>query len=351
MPIRRRSFIIFILLLAMFTALSGCNRDSNAAPVSESRLLLDTVCTITIYDPAIQEPLIEAMELCSQYEFMFSRTKEGGDVWRINNAGGMPVEVDEQVVRLLREGLYYGDLSGGWFDITIGRLSALWDFNGAPAVPSQEALVAARNTVDYRQVFIDGDTVRLGDAEVMLDLGGIAKGYIADRLADFLKERGVESAIIDLGGNIVTVGLKPSSGRRSSGSGRRSNGGQLWNIGVTAPFQARSELIGSLSVEEASIVTSGIYERQFIENDTLYHHILDPFSGLPVDSDVMSVTIVSESSAVGDALSTIVLLLGSEGAVPMLEQAPGIMGAVLMLKSGELLQFGDINFIADGGER
>jgi len=330
-------------------ALSGCDGSPDAAPVSESRLLLDTVCTITIYDPAMQGLLTEALELCTQYEFMLSRTVEDGDIWRINHAKGMPVKVDEHVVRLLREGLDYGDLSGGWFDITIGRLSALWDFNGSPAVPSQEALISARNTVDYRQVFIDGDTVRLGDAEAMLDLGGIAKGYIADRLADFLKERGVESAIIDLGGNIVTVGLKPSSGRRSNSSGVRSNGGQLWNIGVTAPFQARSELIGSLSLGEASIVTSGIYERLFIENDTLYHHILDPFSGLPVDSDVISATIVSESSAVGDALSTIVILLGSEGAVPMLEQAPGIMGAVLMLKSGELLQYGDIDFIADGG--
>jgi len=337
MPNLEKKYIqLAILLLFISLTLTSCNDVKKSEPISETRLLLDTVCTITVYDTAQRPLLTRALDLCATYEAMFSRTVEGSDIWRINHAQGKPVEVRAQTVELIQVALDYSALSGGWFDITVGRLCALWDFNGNPAVPSPEELADARDTVDYRQVFIDGTAVHLGDAQAWLDLGGIAKGYIADQLADFLKEHGVKSAIIDLGGNIVTVGGKP--------------GGELWHIGVNQPFSNRSEIIGSLSVGQASVVTSGIYERRFVENGTLYHHILDPKSGMPVDSDVVSVTIVSESSIAGDALSTIILLVGSEKALTLLDQTPGLTGAVLMLKSGELLQYGDIDFIAVKGE-
>ena len=335
MPVRRKRGVILILLLSVSLTLIGCSSGHRIEPLSESRLLLDTVCTITVYDPAEQGLLTETLDLCEQFEAMFSRTIEDSNIWRINHAEGLPVSVEEQTAQLLRAGLDYGALSGGCFDITVGRLCALWDFNGNPAVPSPAQLAAARDTVDYRQVFIEDAAVRLGDPQAWLDLGGIAKGYIADQAAGFLREHGVKSAIIDLGGNIVTVGLKPD--------------GALWQIGVTQPFGDRSEIIGSLSIGEASIVTSGIYERQFVENGKLYHHILDPFSGMPVESDVVSVTIVSESSTAGDALSTIVILAGSENAAALLDQASGLMGAVLVLKSGELLQYGNIDFAAGRG--
>ena len=332
----RRKFVFSLLLWLMCLALVGCGSSHKTEPLSEARLLLDTVCTITVYDAAGQELLTEALDLCEHYEAMFSRTMEGSSIWRINHAEGLPVPVETQTAELLRAGLDYGSFSGGLFDITVGRLCALWDFNGNPAVPSPVQLAAARDTVDYTQVFIEGNTVRLGDPQAWLDLGGIAKGYIADQIAGFLKERGVKSAIIDLGGNIVTIGHKPD--------------GEPWHIGVNHPFGNRSEIMGGISVGEASIVTSGIYERQFVDNGTLYHHILDPLNGMPAESDVVSVTIVSESSAVGDALSTIVILVGSENAADLFYQAHGVMGAVLMLKSGELLQYGDIGFTAVSGE-
>ena len=323
-------------------ALVGCGSRNDPAPVSESRLLLDTVCTVTLYDPVDQGLVAEALDLCAEYEALLSRTIEGSDIWRINNAGGSPVFVDGRTALLLREALGFSALSGGLFDITVGRLCVLWDFTGDPAVPSPDDLALARGTVDYRQVLIEGAVgavgtevadsveVRLGNAQAWLDLGGIAKGYIADQLAAFLKGRGVKSAVIDLGGNIVTVGKKPNGGN--------------WNIGVNQPFADRSEIIGSISVGEASIVTSGIYERMFIEDGTLYHHILDPLSGMPAAGDVVSVTVVSERSMVGDALTTILVLVGSEGAQALLERVPGVMGAVLVLDSGELLVYGDIDF-------
>ncbi|MCL2495936.1 MAG: FAD:protein FMN transferase [Clostridiales bacterium] len=324
--------IMWLALCAISCLPYGCAQKQPPEPLSETRLLLDTVCTITIYDSADPALLTETLDLCAAYESLFSRTVEGSDIWRLNHAGGAPVTVDAATVELLRAGLFYGDFSGGMFDITIGRLSALWDFGGIAAVPAAEELAAARETTDYRRIDIAGDTVQMANAEAWLDLGGIAKGYIADMLAAFLKERGVKSAVIDLGGNIVTVGLKP--------------GDNLWRIGVEQPFSGSSKLVGVLNTGEASIVTSGIYERQFIENGVLYHHILDPGAGMPVKSDVISVTVVSESSMVGDALSTIILLLGSEKAAALLEQVPGLMGVVLMLENGELLQYGDIDFHA-----
>jgi len=323
---------MWLALCAISCLPYGCAQKQPPEPLSETRLLLDTVCTITIYDSADPALLTETLDLCAAYESLFSRTVEGSDIWRLNHAGGAPVTVDAATVELLRAGLFYGDFSGGMFDITIGRLSALWDFGGIAAVPAAEELAAARETTDYRRIDIAGDTVQMANAEAWLDLGGIAKGYIADMLAAFLKERGVKSAVIDLGGNIVTVGLKP--------------GDNLWRIGVEQPFSGSSKLVGVLNTGEASIVTSGIYERQFIENGVLYHHILDPGAGMPVKSDVISVTVVSESSMVGDALSTIILLLGSEKAAALLEQVPGLMGVVLMLENGELLQYGDIDFHA-----
>jgi thiamine biosynthesis lipoprotein len=300
-------------------------------PISETHFLLDTICTITIYGAGDTSLLKGAFELCAEYEALLSRTLEGSDIWRINHAGGSPVTVDPRTAALIEAALEFGDFSGGAFDITIGRLSELWDFNCNPSVPSGSNLDDALKTVGYRQVIVTDDTVvQLIDPEAWLDLGGIAKGYIADQIASFLKEQGIGGAVIDLGGNIMVVGTKPD--------------GNLWRVGVKQPFDGGSEIIGALTTGEASIVTSGIYERQFMQDGVLYHHILDPGTGMPAKSDIVSATIVTESSTVGDALSTILILAGSERAAELLPQIPGFYGAVLMLDSGERAQYGDIDF-------
>jgi thiamine biosynthesis lipoprotein len=290
-----RGLIALLILLLLF---SGCVREgAPGEPFSETRFLLDTVCTITVYGARGKAILDEAFDLCAEYEALLSVTIEGSDVWRINHAGGEPVAVAPQTLEVIKLGIEYGELSGGMFDITIGRLSSLWDFSGNSGVPSEADLELARYTVDYRQIMIEGDTVRLGDPEARLDLGGIAKGYIAGRLADFLRGSGVSGAIIDLGGDVAIVGAKPD--------------GTHWRIGVRQPFGARNELLGAVDTGEASIVSSGIYERLFEENGVIYHHILDPFTGMPAISDVISVTVLTESSVIGDIISTIVLLAGA----------------------------------------
>ena len=338
-----RGKVIFSIIIILSVIAGGCERkevfeaaNSDGAlqqttpPISETRLMLDTLCKITIYDSQDQAVLDEALDLCEEYESLLSISLESSDVWRINHAGGAPVIVAPQTADIIRAGLKYGELSEGMFDITIGRLSTLWDFTGQSGVPAQADIALARETVDYRQVTIDGNSVQLADPETWIDLGGIAKGYIADSAAGFLKEKGITSAVIDLGGNIVVLGRKPD--------------GEQWRVGVTRPFNDRNDLIGVVETYEASVVSSGIYERQFEENGVLYHHILDPNTGLPAVSDVVNATVLSESSMDGDALSTMLVLLGSEKVESMFADIPELIGAVLLLKDGELLSFGVIDF-------
>ena len=319
----------FALLTALALLSCGCSAKP-APPVNDTRLLLDTVCTVTLYDPPDMSIISEAMDLCEKYDAMFSISREGSDVWRINHAGGAPVPVDPQTAELIRLGLQYGDYSGGLFDITIGRVSTLWDFSGNPSVPSSSDLAAALATVDYRQVAVTGDIVQLHDPEAWIDLGGIAKGYIADHLAAFLKERGAKGAVIDLGGNIVVIGAKQD--------------GSPWRVGIREPFDESGGIIGALTTTEASVVTSGIYQRQFSQDGVVYFHILDPGTGMPGRTDVVSATVLTDSSAAGDALSTILVLGGSSRAASLLENAPGYIGALLILDDGRLVSLGDADF-------
>jgi len=327
---RSAGFVFLALIIAV--SLAACGNGQSLEPVSETRLLLDTVCTITIYGENARALLSEALDMCEQYEALFSITFEGSDVWRINHAGGAPVQVAPQTAEIIGAGLEYGDFSGGMFDITIGRVSRLWGFGDNTAVPPEDALDAALMTVDYRKVTIAGDSVIQGDPGAWIDLGAIAKGYIAGRIADFLKEHNVTGAIIDLGGDVAIVGEKP--------------GGGPWRLGVRKPYGEASELLGVVDTGEASVITSGVYERQFEENGILYHHILDPNTGFPVQTDVVSATVVTESGAAGDVLSTIIILAGSEKAPGLVSQIPEFVGAVLVLDNGEIMQFGNIQFEA-----
>ena len=319
--------LIMVVLVSFF---GGCAREESSKPIKETQLMLDTFCSITIYGDGNRETLAEAFDLCAGYEAVFSKTVEGSDVWRINNAGGAPVEVSPETAEIIKIALEYGELSGGLFDITIGQVSSLWDFSGKSELPSEHEIKNAIDSVDYRKASVEGNTVHLDDPHAQIDLGGIAKGYIADRLADFLRESGVGGAVIDLGGDIVVLG------RKSDGS--------PWRVGVKRPFGDAGDYLGIVHTAEASIVSSGVYERGFEQDGTLYHHILDPFTGMPVSSDVIGATVVSDSSMVGDVLSTSIILMGSDAAATLFSEIPGFIGAIIVLEDGEVLQYGSIDF-------
>jgi len=298
--------------------------------ISETRLMLDTICTITIHGNVDRKMLDEAFALCEELEALLSITIEGSDVWRINNSGGLPVSVDPRTTGLIKSGLAFGEMSEGMFDITIGRLSRLWDFSGEPNVPSELELERARETVDYKQVIINGNTVQLENPDAWIDLGAIAKGYIAYEVAEFLAAYEVSGALIDLGGDVVAVGSRQN--------------GDPWRIAIQKPFGGSGDWLGVIEVEWVSVLGSGTYQRQFEKDGVKYHHILDPDTGMPVISDVVSATVISETAVMGEGLSTIAVLFGSERLDELFARARGFIGAIIVLESGEILKFGDVEF-------
>jgi thiamine biosynthesis lipoprotein len=217
------------------------------------------------------------------------------------------------------------------FDITIGRLSRLWDFSSEPGIPSDAELEAACKTVDYRKVRVFGNKVQLENPDAWIDLGAIAKGYIADKIAEFLLARGVMGAVIDLGGDVVAIGSR--------------HDGSPWRIGVRRPGGSANDLLGVVETDGAAIVSSGVYERGFEIDGVAYHHILDPNTGFPVRSDVISATVVTENAVLGEGLSTIIILAGSTSVEVMMDEIPGFVGAVLVLENGELRTFGDVKWV------
>lgn len=309
----RKRIILAIICLTMIIAQLGCGKEKK---ISDTAFYFDTECTITLYniDKKKGEELIdECFALCESYEKMLSKTVKGSDIDRINTADGKSVEVSDDTIKIIETGMEMGDLSGGAFDITIGRVTDLWDFNSEnPKVPSEQEIKAAVATVDYQQIKIEGNTVSLSMDGARLDVGGLAKGYIADRIVDYLVDNEVTQGIVNLGGNVMTIGEKED--------------GTPWRIGINRPYSDGSEVIGTVPASDNCVITSGIYERFFVVDGVQYHHIIDPKTGYPVKNDLESVTIVGAggTSMECDAYSTICLLLGTEESLVILKQLPDI---------------------------
>ena len=305
---------ILAILLCMQAACAAKEK-----PVERSDFLLDTYVIITIYDSDGDAAAIlnGAMALCRAYEQQFSRTIAGSDISRINAANGQAVEVHVETAQVLEAAMDYSRASGGFFDVTVGGASALWNFTGEnPVIPALESINEALDGVGYENIIIEGNTVRLASPRTRLDLGAIAKGYISDQIAAYLSAQGVRSAIVNLGGNVVTVGER--------------RGGAPWGVGVQKPFAPDGVLAGILRVPGgAAVVSTGVYERCFMRDDVLYHHILDPQTGFPAASDLYAVTVITESGMAADAMGTIVFGLGAEAGLAYLENVPNAEGVLI----------------------
>ena len=299
---------VFLLLNLL---LSGCGTPQES--VSRSGFYFNTVITVTLYDHGSEALLDECFALAAQYEGWFSASIPDSDIAKINAAGGVPVSVHNETVELLQLGISYGALSDGAFDITIGALSDLWDIStkalfeetDASMIPADSEIRKALDTVDYRGITIDGNEVSLQNPNAAIDLGGIAKGYIADRMKELLNARGVTSGHINLGGNVLVLGEKPD--------------GSPYNIGIQRPFSDDGSVIATVRVKDQTVVSSGIYERYFAVDDILHHHILDTATGYPYDNGLLGVTIITSSSADADALSTICFSLGLADGMELVE--------------------------------
>lgn len=299
-----------VLLCLLLSILCGCSITTKE-PLSKTGFYFDTVITITLYDSKDEELLNTCFDYCKDFENLVSRTIPTSDTSRINTSAGSSVTVSDTTIELLEKGIEFGELTDGAFDITIAPLMELWDVKNNPGtVPSEVDITEALSHVNYKNILIEGNTVTLTDPEAAVDLGGIAKGYMADQLKEYLLSKGVTSAIINLGGNVLTIGEKPD--------------GVAFNIGIQKPFDKQNATITSVQVKDTSVVTSGSYERYFKVNDVIYHHILDTNTGYPCDNELLSVTLLSDESIDGDALSTACFALGLEEGQKLIESLEGI---------------------------
>lgn len=299
------------LLSASILLLSGCSGLPRERSQTYTDTLFDTVISVQIFDSVDEDVLKGCEKLCKKYDSMFSNKIEDSEISRINSAGGNPVEVSKETIKLIKKGIYYSEMSDGAFDITIAPVSSLWDFKAeTPSVPSPEAIAEAVSHVNYENIIIRDNTVKLADPQAGIDLGAIAKGYIADRIKDYLEEEGVRHAMINLGGNVLAMGSKLD--------------GSDYNIGVQKPFDETGEPITSVKISDKSVVTSGIYQRYFKADGKIYHHILDPNTGYPCENNLYSVTILTDSSLTADALSTTCFLLGYDRGMKLINQLDNV---------------------------
>lgn len=297
--------IFLFCLFPFLISLCGCDNTEN----TETRFVLDTVATLTA--DCSDDAISGAFAMCENYERKFSRTVEGSDVYTINNSLGFS-SVSDETIEIINRAIYWGDLSGGKFDITVCPVSELWDFKNQ-VIPSKDEIASALRSVDYHSISILNNLVDTQGKKI--DLGGIAKGYIADKTVEYLKENGATKGIVNLGGNVVVFG-------------------KTYTVGIQRPFG--EDVIATIKLKDKACVTSGIYQRYIESDDKIYHHIIDPNTGYGVENDLTSVTIIGNNSFDADALSTVCMLLGKNEGLKLINSTADTE-AVFIDKKGEII--------------
>ena len=305
----KRSMSVILGALALMITV-GCiwqyRKGDRDASCTKQLFAMDTVMSFTAYGPKAEEAVDAAMKEIERLDALLSTGNESSEISQLNAAGSFLIS--EDTLKLLEEAESIRQSTGGLFDVTVYPLMQLWGFpTGDYRVPTQEEISNTLLLVDAAQIQIEGAQVTLGSGQ-QVDLGGIAKGYASDRVMELYREYGVTSGMVALGGNIETLGTKPD--------------GTDWKIGIRNPEIAAASGIGSgtedvllaLEVENRAVITSGGYERYFEENGETYIHILDPRTGYPADSGLLSVTVVSEKGMLADALSTSLYIMGEADA-------------------------------------
>lgn len=319
--------LFFLMSLIFITTLIGCNKNqaSTSELLSRTELFMGTVIKITLYDSNDSTILDKAFDRISEIESLVSINESGTELDKVNDLAGIsPVEVTSTTYEIVEKGLEYSKLSNGGFDITVGPLVKLWNIGLDDAkVPTQEEIDSVLPLIDYNLLELNEEehTIFLKNKGMMIDLGSIAKGYAADEISRILTENNVNSAIIDLGGNIYAHGIKPS--------------GKDWNIGIQNPFSTRGDIIGVLKVKNKTVVTSGIYERYIEKDGVKYHHLLNPDTGYPFENNIAGVSIVTDKSIDADALSTTVFAKGVEEGLKFVETLSNV-DAIFITKDNKV---------------
>ena len=303
---RKKSIICTSAIIAVFAALitsafslRGCFEKT----LSRTFFAADTVCTITLYD-GNQEVLDGAVELCNTLANRLNCRDENSELYKLNKTQ-KSTSPSADLIDVIKKGKYFSSLGNGVFDITVKPLSDLWDFKNKK-IPSEKEISSATKKIGYNNILVSEKDAKItleNNAEI--DLGGIAKGYMSDKITDFLLEKNVKSAIINLGGNVTVIG---------------KNNDKNFNVGIQKPFG--EENVAVISCSDTSVVTSGIYQRYFEKDGKIYHHLLNTKTGYPEQNGLYSVTIISASATSADALSTLCFLKGLENGIKLIEATP-----------------------------
>lgn len=311
-------FIKFAILFITFVFLTSCSNKTTY--VKKTDFALGTICTISLPSSADDSLFEESFDLIGQIEDEISAQLDDSYIGQLNI--NKEAEFPKEIYDFVKDSYTFSNNSSSVFNPSLGGVIKLWDIGGEnPRIPSDEEL-SSINT-NAKEVVFDDDTNTISIPYNMdIDLGGIGKGYVADKLKSFLLSKNVKSGIINLGGNILLIGEKD----------KNTN----WTIGLQKPFANAGVSYILLSLKDVSVVTSGPYERYFEDNGKIYHHILDPKTLYPSDSDIVSSTIISSDSTLADALSTTCFILGSEKALDFLKNYPQVE-AVFLLKNDKIV--------------
>ena len=315
----RKLLSILIILLT----LTSCSEK----PLTENEFQLGTIITITAFDKIGKDHIEGCFDVIDEVDSLLDFHSEDSELGYLNaNAHLAPLKVSDELYELISTAYDMTVLTGGAFNLAIGPLVELWDIGGLNArVPDSDEIESVLPLLDWNNIILDDNekTVYFAIPGMKIDLGGIGKGYAADKVVEYLKENGVEKALLNLGGNVYALGEKEK--------------GTPWKVGIRKPEDESSEFFTVVEVSDESVVTSGGYERYFIDEDgRRYHHILDSRTGYPAESDILSVTIVDESSTLSDVLSTATFALGSVEGKALLESL-GVEG-VFLLEDGSVVK-------------
>ena len=307
--IAKLKIIVLIIFTALFTA--SC---ANKKGQTYNAFYFDTIVSITVYDNFNAESIIEINDLLTRYDQLFSISNPNGDIYKINTT--TEGEISNETASVLENLYSYYESSDGLINPGVQTIYNLYEFDTLEhPLPDQEKISEALNHIDYSQLNIEGTHFEKKDKMLEINTGCIAKGYIADKIAECLINNNINNAIINLGGNILVIGKKSDN--------------TPFQIGIEKPFEAENtitHLTINNNYPRLSVVTSGIYERYFTNNGSIYHHLLNPYTGLSLDNELYSVTVVGPSSETADILSTLLYLQGYEKACNTLKNYPEYYG-------------------------
>ncbi|SFE23961.1 FAD:protein FMN transferase [Peptostreptococcus sp. D1] len=316
-----------VLVSLVFVAALYFTINKKIDELSKTYYYLGTVSEVKVFNAKksnAEAALKDADTILKDIHNKMSAQQSNTEINKINEKAGIsPVTVSNETFNVIEASIKYANLTGGVFDPTIGAISSLWQIGTNNArVPSSDEITRNLQLINYKNIELDKSkkTVFLNEKNMRLDLGAIAKGYVADLICENLTSNNIESAIINLGGNVFVLGDKS---------------GQPYKIGIQAPYEEASTSIGYIKAENTSVVTSGIYERFVKAGDKLYHHMLNPKTGYPFENNLNSVTIISKKSIDGDALSTSTFGMGLEKGLEFINSKKDV-GAIFLTKDKKI---------------